>query len=438
MLGNQEGGGGVGFYIKDDLSFKVMNMCPFIDSQFENIIIETTISRKKYYLCNIYRAPSTNENISQRDLIENYCNRLDNLLPLLSQHNHTALIFSDSNLNLLKLNTSPLTAEYLDVCHTNGFLLTNLKATRISQNSFSLIDHVLTNNISKNILSGSIVCDISDHFPVFFSCDNVKVEKKNEAQMTRNFNQESMSSFRDALRNLRWHNVLLENNVNVALDNFLDPFMTLFDLHFPLKKRKVNRNFDKLNAFMTKGLLISRRHKNLLYKKQLNNPSQANVTLFKNFRNIYNSVLRKSKKLYYEDSLNKFKLKPKKIWEILNSINGKTTKGVKIDEILNGDVSLNDDRDIAQSFNNFFTTVGTDIYNSIEPTLTDPLSYIPINNTVPNFVFNNTGPIHVIDIINSMQNICSADCNSISMKLVKFVAYEINVPLSHIFQLSLS
>jgi hypothetical protein len=57
-------GGGVGFYIKDDLTYKIMNVCPFVDSQFENIIIEMTISRKKYFLCNIYRAPSTNDNVS--------------------------------------------------------------------------------------------------------------------------------------------------------------------------------------------------------------------------------------------------------------------------------------------------------------------------------------------------------------------------------------
>jgi hypothetical protein len=151
------------------------------------------------------------------------------------------------------------------VCHANGFLQANFKATRVNTSSYSLIDHIMTNNISNNISSGSIVCDISDHFPVFFSCDSVKVTKKNEAQMTRNFNYDNMSRFRDDLRNMRWLNVLSENNVNVALD----PFMMLFELHFPLKKRKFNGNFDKINAFMTKGILTSRRRKNFLYKNSL-------------------------------------------------------------------------------------------------------------------------------------------------------------------------
>jgi hypothetical protein len=59
-------GGGVGFYIKDELPCHVKNVCPYVDSQFEKIIfkniIETCIGSKKYILCNIYRAPSGTDN----------------------------------------------------------------------------------------------------------------------------------------------------------------------------------------------------------------------------------------------------------------------------------------------------------------------------------------------------------------------------------------
>jgi hypothetical protein len=48
--GARGGGGGVGFYIKDNLNCKILDLCPYIDSQFENIAIETTICHKKYIL----------------------------------------------------------------------------------------------------------------------------------------------------------------------------------------------------------------------------------------------------------------------------------------------------------------------------------------------------------------------------------------------------
>jgi Reverse transcriptase (RNA-dependent DNA polymerase) len=353
-------------------------------------------------------------------------------LPILTKPKYTSVIFSDCNINLLKINSSPLAAEYLDTCHSNGFIQTNFKATRIQNLLYSLIDHIMTNNINHDITTGTIVDDLSDHFMVFFSCFNPYVNANIEQLMTRNFSHNNMSAFRDDLRGLSWNNVLSERNVNTALDNFLDSFLTLFDMHFPLKKRRINRNFNRINDFMTAGLLISRRRKNALYKKQLSSPTPNNVNIYKLYRNVYNSVLRKSKKMYYEEALQKFRSKPKKLWEILNSASGGVKKGNKIKEIRSGDTLISNDRDIAQTFNNYFSQV-----NSIEQSNIDPLSYMPINPNVPDFSINNTGPVHVIDVVNAMQCKSSVDSDCISMKLVKFIIYEISVPLAHIFQLSI-
>jgi hypothetical protein len=65
-----------------------------------------------------------------------------------------------------------------------------------------------------------------------------------------------MTLFRDALRNLSWNHVTFEQDVNRALEQFLDTFLTLFDLYFPIKMKKLNRDFDSLNEFMTRGLLV--------------------------------------------------------------------------------------------------------------------------------------------------------------------------------------
>jgi Reverse transcriptase (RNA-dependent DNA polymerase) len=430
-------GGGVGFYLRDDLQYKILDIYPFVNFQFENIIVETCINKKKYYLCNIYRSPNSNTNESQRDLIENYNNRLDDLLPILSKPNFKTLIFSDSNINLLKLNTSQLTAEYLDTCHSNGFLLTNLKATRLTQNSSSLIDHIMSNDTSNDFVSGTIIHDLSDHFPIFYNCNDVLCPSNIKIQSSRNLTHDKLLRFRETLANLRWNSVLGEGEVNASLNNFLDIFLTLFEAHFPLTQRKFNRNRDKLNEFMTLGLMISRKTENLLYKKQLADPTHANVHAFKIYRNIYNSVLRKSKKMYYEDIVSKFKSKPKKLWEVLNKVNGKERKGNCIKEIFNGDNLTCNDLEMAQTFNNYFSSIGSEILASVEHTNVDPLSYVPDNPDTPLFTINNTGPVHVIDVVKSMPSKSSNDCNQVSIKLIKYVIYEIAVPLSHIFQLSI-
>jgi hypothetical protein len=92
---------------------------------------------------------------------------------------------------------------------------------------------------------------------------------------------------------------------------------------------------------------------------------------------------------------------------------------------------------MAQSFNTYFAKIGPEIADSIEKSNIDPISFMPINPNVPDFVINNTGQIHVIDVVNSMYSKSSVDCNNVNMDLVKFVVYEICVPLAHIFQLSI-
>ena len=53
---------------------------------------------------------------------------------------------------------------------------------------------------------------------------------------------------------------------------------------------------------MTKGLLTSRRQKIALHKKMVADPSPANVNNFKKYRNIFNSLICISKKMYYDSA----------------------------------------------------------------------------------------------------------------------------------------
>ena len=95
-------------------------------------------------------------------------------------------------------------------------------------------------------------------------------------------------------------------------------------------------------------------------------------------------------------------------------------------------------KDISEEFNNFFTNIGQSISNNVTPTLTNPESYInDFDPSKAKFNLGNTGQIHVMDIIKSFESKASLDIDGVSLKLIKFVAYEISCPLSHIFNLSL-
>ena len=188
---------------------------------------------------------------------------------------------------------------------------------------------------------------------------------------------------------------------------------------------------------MTKGLLISRNTKNNLHKLSLLYRDKSHIEKYKSYPNCYNTILRLSKKLYFEQGFKKFKSNPKKTWDLLNEITCRKSKNSTVSEIYKNGSIINDPKIVANSFNEFFTTIGPKISNTVPPSSINPSDNIPEPDNSIKFDIGNTGPAHVVDIIGSLPLKSSTDLNGISMKLIKSVAYEISTPLSHIFQLSL-
>jgi hypothetical protein len=69
---------------------------------------------------------------------------------------------------------------------------------------------------------------------------------------------------------------------------------------------------------MTKGLLTSRLKKFKLSKICSHTPTPDNITRFKLFRNMYNRLIRISRKMFFEEQLSANKNNLRKTWQILN------------------------------------------------------------------------------------------------------------------------
>jgi hypothetical protein len=118
----------------------------------------------------------------------------------------------------------------------------------------------------------------------------------------RKFNAANIERFKLLLSGTCWQNVLNSNEVDAAFDVFWTEFSGMYEICFPLTTTKFNRNIHRINGFMTPGLLISRTTKNKLHKQLLIEPSPVNVNKFKTYRNLFNTLVRKSKIKFYEDS----------------------------------------------------------------------------------------------------------------------------------------
>jgi len=240
---NQQGGG-VGFYVTDELSFKKLSQFSiFVEKTFESLTIETLIQGKKTTFTSVYRSPNPPHNTSSKDHQNSFLEQLDLLLHSLSTYKSDSYIFLDSNINLLK-EPNNLSGEYMESIHVNGFIQCIHKATRIKNQSSSLIDHILTNSSAANIRSGIIISDISDHFISFIQLSSKPVRQIPKFVETRNFSIENMARFKDCLKNLQWRDIHETEDVNDSYDKFWKIFSTLYNLHFPIRKFKFNKNFN--------------------------------------------------------------------------------------------------------------------------------------------------------------------------------------------------
>jgi hypothetical protein len=246
---------------------------------------------------------------------DEFFDKFDQLCTYLNSSKKIVYVFLDSNINLLDIGNSNMSLTYFDIISNNGLLLVNFKASRMRNNSNTLIDHILTNDKSPLIQSGSIIDDISDHLITFCQPTYKKTHqkvKKSKTVTRRLVTVENMTSLRDSLKNLQWNEVLVTDNVNDCYNEFWTIFKTMYDLHIPTVTKRFNRNFHKISTFMTNGLLTSRRTKIELLKKSINDPTFLNCEKYKNYRNLYNKLIRIAKKNHMYENLEKNKKKPKK------------------------------------------------------------------------------------------------------------------------------
>ena len=430
-------GGGVAFYINSKISYRILNhLSHFYERNFECLTVELNIGKKKIIASNIYKSPHpiTGSNSEHNDL---FISNLDTHLYNLAQNQLDSYVFLDSNVNLLNINSNNTTALYLETIYSNGFSQKIGKATRISGQSFSLIDHILCKTAVNNLSSGTILTDFSDHFTNFLVLPDCKPKPNEQFVYSRNLTPAKITEFKSILENLRWNSVLSIQDTNLAFDEFWSIFNALYNLHFPLKKCKLNRNVHKLRNFMTTGLLVSRKKKNDLHKLAIYNYNLYHEKYI-TYRNLYNKVIKASKQLYLDENFKKFQKNPKKTWDLLKETTfGKVTKNSNISEIIVNNNLITDKKEISNGFNDFFSNIGTSIKNSIPPISKKPEDYITdFNIEKTPLEFERINPAWIIDIVKSFENKTSPDLDGLSIKFVKQIIYYILTPLTHIFNLS--
>ena len=194
--------------------------------------------------------------------------------------------------------------SYIDTLLSYNILPTITLPTRITDNTATIIDHINIyrplRHLPNNITSGNLFFDISDHLPNFIIVEGFV--KKYDRPFVRIFTEKNTANFKSRISSVSWHDVCACQDANSAYNCFTETFFDLFKQCFPYKTIKKGKIKDK--KWLSKGLLISTKHKNRLFRRYCEKPDNEICKLtYIRYRNKLTNIIRKAEQNYYSNLL---------------------------------------------------------------------------------------------------------------------------------------
>ena len=121
---------------------------------------------------------------------------------------------------------------------------------------------------------------------------------------------------------------------------------------------------------------------------------------YKKCRNNWNKTIKETKSNYYKTKLNSCK-DHKENWKLINELLNNISKTTIINELIVDENKIKGDENIANEFNKFFSCIGTNLAENINPCDVDPLSFI--TPTQHNFTFQIISHDTIREIIMQMK-----------------------------------
>jgi len=347
--------------------------------------------------------------------------------------NQIEIYVGDVNIDLMNKD-SKLVNEYYSVADTNGFISYINMPTRVTSTSGSCIDHFFVRNTTcKNDVktSGFVLQNsITDHFAILLNLLYIKPNK------TNNYKQKIISKidynkFISILSNEKWTEVFNNHDPIKATDNFINTFNSYLKTcttEIKLKKKEV-----KKTPWITIGIIRSINRRDNLKKKIIRNenPTEQQITHFKNYRNILTNCIKTAKYNHFKDKIKNAGKNYKNIWNTINEASGyKQQKNNKIQSIKVNNKNISNPSEISNTFNEFFINIGIEMANKFQNT--DIPTDIPLQNQMNSIFIPPISRNNLITLINKLKNDSSPGKDGITPKVIKLSHIHIINPLQHV------
>ena len=197
------------------------------------------------------------------------------------------------------------------------------KPTRVGKGSAIAIDHISKLH-SRLPVQYSHLKNIS-HFPIDVALRADEPIHQNEKVRNihkRIYDKKAIESFKQSLRENIWKDLKRCEDLNEAYKTFFETFISVYDNFFP--KVNVRIKTKSIHSpWITKGIARSSKRKQKLYEKYLKRRTSESEAAWRSYKNLFESIKRRSKQNYYSENLLRFKYNYKKTWAVWKKLLGK-------------------------------------------------------------------------------------------------------------------
>jgi len=430
-------GGGASLFINPNINYRERNDLILDCDHCDSVFIEINSKSSNIIVGIVYKPEYV--------VFDDFINQLSRTLDTISNEKKTCYLMGDFNIDLLKYDNSPKVKQFVNLFFSHDYFPCIDRPSRVSHNHFgdicfSLIDNIFCNDVTINHKSGLIITDISDHFPTFTTSKGNRfiTPLTPTVRKSRQLKPENIKGLNNALSLTNWDLVYDTDNPEEAYNLFNDKLLNQLDIHCPLKLTKNNRRNTPKKPWITKGLLTSIKTKDKLYKRFLSKPNDNNKQVYTKYRCHLTSLLRIAKKSYYTNQIELHNNDMKKMWSTLNNLLGRN-KQVKLPDFFidTSGNKISRAQDIANKFNDFFTSIGASLANKIPPPTGDfqPQPMASLSNSL---FLSPTTPDELMKLSAKLKSSHSSGIDGISSILLKSIIKNISTILSHIFNLSIN
>ena len=426
-------GGGVLLYIRDGIAF---NLRPDLAVKgLEAVWVELLMPKSKGFLIGAYYRPPKDDTFI--DNLETSLNKLDPSAEF--------YILGDINIDYANVNGS-LFKKYAHVLNLFNCKQLISEATRITDNTKTVLDHIVTNSKDRVSYHGILNCSLSDHLPIFFTRGAIRANfSKPIIKTVRSFKNYTRELFLGHLRRVDWTSVFLARHVDESLSQFVSLLHGVLDKVAPLRDIKVKQ---KTEPWFNGDILAGIRRRDVLFKRFRRD--RGNVELYREYCQVRNKVQRDiklAKQFYFRNQIERNRDNSGKLWTQLKDLGyGGSRKSDGPIVLEDGGDKYFDPGTVANIFNKFFTNVASDLVTMLPA----PYNLFTSGSGVFQYFYRQKGvtenafalsPVTRHDILKQLLNLevsKSTGLDGISARFLKDGATVLADPIAHIVNLSIT